>query len=196
MKTSFNLVLYCFQFSINNGAPSEGDGFSKETGEQEKVDVKLPTLTHNDTVYDEVDADSQIGGSIKLTEDQSINNIFDQEKNGEPLSKGETEANTGVPKIEITESSTTLSDSSSDEDSDGRKEDKEKKRRKKKKKKSKETEEDEQGRLIKENETMKERIENLSKEKILLEETLSVERNEVKVCAAFQMRLNLDKQLL
>lgn len=168
------------EFSVNNGAPSEGDGFSKETGEQEKVDVKLPTLTHNDTVYDEVDADSQIGGSIKLTDDQSINNIFDQEKNGEPLSKGETEANTGVPKIEITESSTTLSDSSSDEDSDGRKEDKEKKRRKKKKKKSKETEEDEQGRLIKENETMKERIENLSKEKILLEETLSVERNEVK----------------
>ena len=115
---------------------------------------------------------------------------FDQEKEqSSTIVQGEHESNTAVPKIEIIEGSTTLSDSSSDDDSDAREE-----RRKKKltkKKKSDENRSDDYDdvdelrsqidSLSKENETNKERVENILKEKMSLEESLEDERSKTQV---------------
>ena len=115
---------------------------------------------------------------------------FDQEKEqSSTIVQGEHESNTAVPKIEIIEGSTTLSDSSSDEDSDASEE-----RRKKKLTKKKKTDENRSDdyddvnelrsqidSLSKENETNKERIENVLKEKMSLEECLEDERSKTQV---------------
>lgn len=115
---------------------------------------------------------------------------FDQEKEqSSTIVQGEHESNTAVPKIEIIEGSTTLSDSSSDDDSDAREE-----RRKKKLTKKKKTDENRSDdyddvdelrsqidSLSKENETNKERIENVLKEKMSLEESLEDERSKTQV---------------
>lgn len=170
---------------------SQGAG-TVETGEQhEQTDLGRSKSSQSDHIYDSVDANVvsnplQDENRTKLTSASS----FDQEKEqSSTIIQGEHESNTAVPKIEIIEGSTTLSDSSSDDDSDAREE-----RRKKKltkKKKSDENRSDDYDdvdelrsqidSLSKENETNKERVENILKEKMSLEESLEDERSKTQV---------------
>ena len=167
------------------GLPTENSK-DTETGEQEKINP-----SHDDQVYDEVDANvmSSISqGENKVTLAGSHSFSTEQEKDSEAPAEGESGTNSGVPKIEIIEGSTTSSDSSSDEDSDSGEERRKKKLRKKRKSEEDRTEDDdvdelktEVERLTKDNETMKERIENLSKEKTSLEESLEDQRSKMQV---------------
>ena len=170
---------------------SHGAG-TVETGEKhEQTDLGRSKSSQSDHIYDSVDANvvsnpSQDENRTKLTSASS----FDQEKEqSSTIVQGEHESNTAVPKIEIIEGSTTLSDSSSDEDSDASEE-----RRKKKLTKKKKTDENRSDdyddvnelrsqidSLSKENETNKERIENVLKEKMSLEECLEDERSKTQV---------------
>lgn len=170
---------------------SQGAG-TVETGEKhEQTDLGRSKSSQSDHIYDSVDANvvsnpSQDENRTKVTSASS----FDQEKEqSSTIVQGEHESNTAVPKIEIIEGSTTLSDSSSDDDSDAREE-----RRKKKLRKKKKTDENRSDdyddvdelrsqidSLSKENETNKERIENVLKEKMSLEESLEDERSKTQV---------------
>ena len=170
---------------------SQGAG-TVETGDQhEQTDLGRSKSSQSDHIYDSVDANVisnplQDENRTKLTSASS----FDQEKEqSSTFVQGEHESNTAVPKIEIIEGSTTLSDSSSDEDSDAREE-----RRKKKLTKKKKTDENRSDdyddvdelrsqidSLSKENETNKERVENILKEKMSLEESLEDERSKTQV---------------
>ena len=170
---------------------SQGAG-TVETGDQhEQTDLGRSKSSQSDHIYDSVDANVisnplQDENRTKLTSASS----FDQEKEqSSTIVQGEHESNTAVPKIEIIEGSTTLSDSSSDEDSDAREE-----RRKKKLTKKKKTDENRSDdyddvdelrsqidSLSKENETNKERVENILKEKMSLEESLEDERSKTQV---------------
>lgn len=170
---------------------SQGAG-TVETGDQhEQTDLGRSKSSQSDHIYDSVDANVisnplQDENRTKLTSASS----FDQEKEqSSTIVQDEHESNTAVPKIEIIEGSTTLSDSSSDEDSDAREE-----RRKKKLTKKKKTDENRSDdyddvdelrsqidSLSKENETNKERVENILKEKMSLEESLEDERSKTQV---------------
>lgn len=170
---------------------SQGAG-TVETGEQhEQTDLGRSKSSQSDHLYDSVDANVisnplQDENRTKVTFESS----FDQEKEqSSTIVQGEHESNTAVPKIEIIEGSTTLSDSSSDEDSDAREE-----RRKKKLTKKKKTDENRSDdyddvdelrsqidSLSKENEANKERVENILKEKTSLEESLEDERSKTQV---------------
>ena len=165
---------------------SQGAG-TVETGEKhEQTDLGRSKSSQSDHIYDSVDANVvsnplQDENRTKLTSASS----FDQEKEqSSTIVQGEHESNTAVPKIEIIEGSTTLSDSSSDDDSDAREE-----RRKKKLTKKKKTDDYDDvdelrsqiDSLSKENETNKERIENVLKEKMSLEESLEDERSKTQV---------------
>ena len=165
---------------------SQGAG-TVETGEKhEQTDLGRSKSSQSDHIYDSVDANVvsnplQDENRTKLTSASS----FDQEKEqSSTIVQGEHESNTAVPKIEIIEGSTTLSDSSSDDDSDAREE-----RRKKKLTKKKKTDDYDDvdelrsqiDSLSKENETNKERVENILKEKMSLEESLEDERSKTQV---------------
>ena len=162
----------------------------KGVGEQqEKVDFGSTNPSQSD--YDEVDAaimanSLQDENRVKLTGGHRV--FIEQEKDSSAAIEGEDGSKSAVPKIEVVQGSTTLSDSSSDEDSDAREERKKKKLRKKKKTGEDRSDDDDLDELKskvdslrKENETMKERIENLSKEKTSLEESLQDERSKTQV---------------
>ena len=138
-------------------------------------------------------------GTVNLTKgrSQNVNGGFDQDK--ELSTQIESETKTSVRKIEVSEDSETFSSSSSDERSADAKEERKKKRLAKKKNKISDGEmpgvENELSELrnkidslTRENEAMNERVENLSKEKNLVEESLKDERKNVEVCTAFPLR--------
>lgn len=170
---------------------SQGKGTVETREQHEQADLGRSKSSRSDHIYDEVDANrvsvpSQDENRTKLISASS----FDQEKDqSSTVVQGEHESNTAVPKIEIIEGSTTLSDSSSYEDSDAREERRKKKSRKKKKPDGNMSDDyddvDELKRQIdslsKENETNKECIENMFKEKMSLEESLKDERSKTQV---------------
>ena len=138
-------------------------------------------------------------GTGELTKGQSrnVNGGFDQDK--ELSTQIESETKTSVRKIEVSEDSKTLRSSSSDEHSADAKEERKKKRLTKKKNKISDGEmpgvENELSELrnkidslTRENKAMNERVENLSKEKDLVEESLQDERKNVEVCTAFPLK--------
>ena len=179
------------QADVSGNEPRSSTENSKdaEAVEQEKVDVTSSKPSDDDHIYDEVDADIT---SDTLQDENRVKFADSQEKDSEPTIDDRDRSSPAVPQIEIIEGSTTLSDS--DEDSDAREE-------RRKKKLTKTSQEDisegdesldnlkrlfklslsEADRLTRENETMKERIENLSKEKTSLEKNLEDERSKMQV---------------
>lgn len=164
---------------------SQGAGTVETVEQHEQTDLGRSKSSQSDHIYDSVDANVisnplQDENRTKLTSASS----FDQEKEqSSTIVQGEHESNTAVPKIEIIEGSTTLSDSSSDEDTDAREE-----RRKKKTDESRSDDYDDVDELrsqidslSKENETNKERVENILKEKMSLGESLEDERSKTQV---------------
>ena len=152
--------------------------------------MKTSDPSHSHRIYDEVDANTvsnswQKDSEVKLAGSPS-HSFSEQQKEDKVAGEGEGGSNHAVHK---TEGSTTSSESSSDDDPDAREEKRKRKLTKKKQSDQDRSRSDDEldelksevDRLTKDNETMKERMENLSKEKTSLEEILEDERNKTKV---------------
>lgn len=158
------------------GSASTDNSNVVQTGQQEKSD--------SDAGFDQVDADMSCTNQTGNMEFSGSHSSSIEKETQSTVEENKGRRNSEVPKIEVITTSTP-NNSSFDEDS-GKEERKKKKLRKKPGSGEQDDEDknelkDELDRLTRENETMKQTIENLSKEKSSLEENLQDERNKIEV---------------